>query len=113
MACTFDGWIGQLSVQATDFSILAISLATLTVVLQKHSAAEASLRKKTLICLSVWVVPLITSTVATSMGAMQPVGGNWCWIANNQMYVPGRSKYPGACFLPFKKYPSRRARTDV
>ncbi|KAG4029781.1 hypothetical protein MFRU_014g00810 [Monilinia fructicola] len=84
-ACTFDGWIGQLSVQATDFSILAISLVTLTVVLQKNCATEASTLSKTLICLSVWVVPLITSTVAASLGEMKPVSGNWCWIAKDRI----------------------------
>ncbi|PQE32822.1 glucose receptor git3 protein [Rutstroemia sp. NJR-2017a WRK4] len=84
-ACTFNGWIGQLSVQATDFSILAIGLATLVVVIQKKRMTPASTLSKTLICLSVWVMPLITSTVATAMGAMQPVSGNWCWISKNRI----------------------------
>ncbi|QSZ35484.1 hypothetical protein DSL72_008354 [Monilinia vaccinii-corymbosi] len=83
-ACTFGGWVGQLSVQATDFSILAISLVTLAVVLQKGSAAEASTLRKTLICLSVWFIPLITSTVVAALGAIKPVSGNWCWISKDR-----------------------------
>ncbi|KAA8576832.1 hypothetical protein EYC84_006879 [Monilinia fructicola] len=63
----------------------SISLVTLTVVLQKNCATEASTLSKTLICLSVWVVPLITSTVAASLGEMKPVSGNWCWIAKDRI----------------------------
>ncbi|KAI9650421.1 hypothetical protein NHQ30_000435 [Ciborinia camelliae] len=84
-ACTVNGWIEQLSVQATDFSILAIGLVTLMVVRQKDRVTVASTRSKTLICLSVWIIPLITSTLATAMGAMQPVSGNWCWIARDRI----------------------------
>jgi hypothetical protein len=83
-ACTFNGWIEQLSVQATDFSILAISVATLLVILQKGHLVQVSLLKKLLICASTWVVPFITSTTVTAMGEMEPVSGNWCWISKDR-----------------------------
>ncbi|KAK7730162.1 hypothetical protein SLS57_001823 [Botryosphaeria dothidea] len=35
-------------------------------------------------CASVWVVPLITSSIAAGFGALQPVGGNWCWITRDR-----------------------------
>lgn len=41
---------------------------------------DASALRKTLICLSVWILPLITASIATGLGAMAPVSGNWCWI---------------------------------
>lgn len=40
--------------------------------------------KRIYICLSICILPLITSIIPTFMGEMQPVGGNWCWIATNR-----------------------------
>lgn len=45
---------------------------------------DASSTHKTLICLSVWVMPAITASVATALGAMGPVSGNWCWIMSSR-----------------------------
>jgi hypothetical protein len=83
-ACTFDGWIVQLSAQATDFSILAISIATLLVVTRQGWLQDLSKRAAILYCLSVWAIPLITSSIATGMGVMGPVSGNWCWITSDR-----------------------------
>ncbi|GME65006.1 Glucose receptor Git3 [Neofusicoccum parvum] len=83
-ACTFNGWVGQLSVQAADFSILAIALVTVLTITRKTYMPNAALGKKVLICLSVWVVPIITSTTATSLHQMVPVSGNWCWISSKR-----------------------------
>jgi len=83
-ACTFNGWIEQLSVQATDFSILAISIATFLVVRQKARLTQVPTSKTILICASTWFIPLITSTTATAMGEMKPVSGNWCWISKSR-----------------------------
>jgi len=83
-ACTFNGWIEQISVQAADFSILAISVSTLLVIRQKVTLAQVSALKTVLICASIWIIPLITSTTATAMGEMKPVSGNWCWISKKR-----------------------------
>ncbi|KAL1636936.1 hypothetical protein SLS58_009542 [Diplodia intermedia] len=83
-ACTFNGWIGQMSVQAADFSILAIALVTLLTIKLKSYILNASFDKKILICLSVWLVPLATSTTAVAMHQMKPVSGNWCWISSEK-----------------------------
>ncbi|KAH7057049.1 hypothetical protein B0J12DRAFT_402349 [Macrophomina phaseolina] len=98
-ACTLNGWVGQLSVQAADFSILAIALVTLLTIKLKSYILNASFDKKILICLAVWAVPLATSngphsgngsahsligslgTTAVAMKVMEPVSGNWCWIS--------------------------------
>lgn len=47
--------------QAVDFSILAIAVVTLLTIQFKSYILYASTPKKILICLSIWIVPLITS----------------------------------------------------
>ncbi|KXJ96870.1 G protein-coupled glucose receptor regulating Gpa2-domain-containing protein [Microdochium bolleyi] len=84
VACGINGWLGQLSVQATDFSVLAISIATLLVVTQTGRVMNASTMTKTIMCLSVWILPIVTSTTALGMGQMAPVSGNWCWISRDR-----------------------------
>ncbi|KKY31807.1 putative glucose receptor git3 [Diaporthe ampelina] len=79
-ACIANGFINQLTVQAVDFTILAIVIVTLLTITQKTYLPSVSFRAKTIICLSTWAVPIITSTTALAMGAMSPVSGNWCWI---------------------------------
>lgn len=37
--------------------------------------------KKILICLSIWIIPLATGSIAVAMGVMMPSGANWCWIS--------------------------------
>lgn len=39
------------------------------------------------ICISVWIVPLATGTIATALDKMEPVTGNWCWIAPKPMFL--------------------------
>lgn len=73
-----------MSVQASDFSILVIALVTLLTITRTTYMPNASRWRKVGICVSVWVVPLITATIATSMGKMGPVSGNWCWIISSQ-----------------------------
>ncbi|KAK7514930.1 G protein-coupled glucose receptor regulating Gpa2-domain-containing protein [Phyllosticta citriasiana] len=85
LACDANGYIGHLTVQAADFSILAIALVTLFTVIRKTYLPETSVVSKVLICASVWVVPLVTSSTAVSLDAVQPIGGNWCWIAKERV----------------------------
>lgn len=59
---------------------MAIVIVTLLTITQKTYLPNVSLGAKTMICLSTWAVPIITSTTAVSMRAMSPVSGNWCWI---------------------------------
>jgi hypothetical protein len=59
-ACSLNGWVGQWSVQAADFSILAIAIITLTTITRKTYMPNASRMSKILICTSVWVIPTIT-----------------------------------------------------
>lgn len=73
-----------MSVQASDFSILVIALVTLLTITRTTYMPNASTWRKVVICVSVWVVPFVTATIATSMGKMGPVSGNWCWIISSQ-----------------------------
>lgn len=79
-ACTANGFIGQITVQAVDFTILAIVLVTLLTITRKTYLPDVSIWAKTLICASTWIVPIITSVIAVSLNVMTPVSGNWCWI---------------------------------
>ncbi|KAF9699561.1 hypothetical protein EKO04_002621 [Ascochyta lentis] len=79
-ACKVNGWAGQFSVQAVDFSILAITLITLLTIQLRSFIIYASALTKLCICLSIWVVPLCTSIFAWTKDYYGPVSGNWCWI---------------------------------
>ncbi|TDZ37352.1 hypothetical protein C8035_v007038 [Colletotrichum spinosum] len=83
-ACVLNGMIGQLSVQASDFSILAIAVVTFLTITRKTYMPSTSTSRKIIICVSVWIVPIITSATATIMGYMEPVSGNWCWISRER-----------------------------
>ncbi|KKY23055.1 putative glucose receptor git3 [Diplodia seriata] len=83
--CDLNGWIGQFS--AVDFSILAIAVVTLLTIQFKSYILYAPTYRKILICLSIWIVPLITSTTALALGVIGPVSGNWCWIARDRKYL--------------------------
>lgn len=88
-ACNFNGWLGQFSVQAIDFSILAISIVTLLIIQLRSFIIYATTTTKALICLSIWVIPLFTSVYAWIRGYYGPVSGNWCWIEEHH----GRQRY--------------------
>ncbi|KAI4647831.1 hypothetical protein J4E93_004242 [Alternaria ventricosa] len=83
-ACNLNGWVGQWSVQAADFSILAIAIITLTTITRKTYMPNASLMSKMLICGSVWVIPTITASTAAGLNELSPVSGNWCWISGTR-----------------------------
>ncbi|KAL1845550.1 hypothetical protein Daus18300_014500 [Diaporthe australafricana] len=83
-ACTANGFIGQLTVQAVDFTILAIVLVTLLTITRKTYLPDVSVWAKAMICASTWIVPIITSIVAVSLNGMTPVSGNWCWITSKR-----------------------------
>ncbi|KAL1614806.1 hypothetical protein SLS54_009463 [Diplodia seriata] len=69
---------------AADFSILAIALVTVLTITRKTYMPDASLGRKVMICTSVWIVPLITSSTAAGLHTMAPVSGNWCWITSQR-----------------------------
>ncbi|USP73695.1 uncharacterized protein yc1106_00969 [Curvularia clavata] len=81
IACDVNGWVGQWSVQAADFSILAIAIVTLLTITRKTYMPNVSTLKKLLICASCWIMPTISSSTALGLDEIAPVSGNWCWIS--------------------------------
>ncbi|EMD60791.1 hypothetical protein GGP41_009753 [Bipolaris sorokiniana] len=81
VACNLNGWVGQWSVQAADFSILAIAIVTLLTITRKTYMPNVSTLKKILICSSCWIMPTISSCTALGLNEIVPVSGNWCWIS--------------------------------
>lgn len=86
--CKANGFFAQLATQSVDFSILMIASAVVYVV--RH---PLSVRAKlsppatgTLIVLP-WILPLVTSTIASSRNLIHPVSGNWCWIQADPPYL--------------------------
>ncbi|KUJ17743.1 uncharacterized protein LY89DRAFT_561315, partial [Mollisia scopiformis] len=86
-ACTFNGWLGQLTVQATDFSIFFITIATVITLRRWNYHPEAQRKTKILISCWIWAVPLMTSTTALVLNKYTPVSGNWCWISPEPAYL--------------------------
>ena len=86
-ACVANGFIGQLSVQATDCSILMIAVITMLFLKQASAAQDATMRLKVLLCAATWVLPATTAFIALGMHLYHPVAGNWCWIQQKPTYL--------------------------
>ncbi|KAG6016444.1 hypothetical protein E4U41_004439 [Claviceps citrina] len=78
--CVVNAWIGQLTVQAVDFSVLIISVVVLLTVFRTQLLNYASQRNTVLLCVAAWIPGLITSNLGWALGAYGHVSGNWCWI---------------------------------
>ncbi|KAF3922291.1 hypothetical protein ABW20_dc0107142 [Dactylellina cionopaga] len=86
-ACVANGFLGQLSVQATDTSILAIAIITVWSLTRTTMVRETLPRTTTfLICATTWVLPVTTSFIVLGMNRYGPVSGNWCWIEAEPSY---------------------------
>ncbi|KAE8353201.1 hypothetical protein BDV28DRAFT_148324 [Aspergillus coremiiformis] len=83
--CQFNGWIGQFTVQAIDFSILAIGMVALWIVQRPTTVSSLGWVSKVILCISIWIIPLVTSLTALSLDILGPVSGNWCWIESRYL----------------------------
>ncbi|KAF1923828.1 uncharacterized protein M421DRAFT_74040 [Didymella exigua CBS 183.55] len=79
-ACNFNGWLGQITVQTVDFSIIAIAIVVLITIKTPHIVSQPSAWKAAALCVLVWVPGTITSFTALGRSFYGPVSGNWCWI---------------------------------
>lgn len=86
-ACDLNGWVGQLSVQAADFSVLSIAVVSLLTVQFNSWVINSTLSQQRLVIGLVWVVPFTTASIALLMNKIEPVSGNWCWIAQQPLYL--------------------------
>ena len=64
--CVANGFIGQLSVQATDCNILLIAVVTLCGLREMILIPDASMLAKFLLCATAWILPIITSEARRS-----------------------------------------------
>ncbi|KIL56902.1 hypothetical protein M378DRAFT_172311 [Amanita muscaria Koide BX008] len=88
--CTFNGFVGQVTVQATDCAILAIAIATLWVIVRRESSVSAAQWrswKVAVVSLTIWALPFFTGLLALGMHWYAPASGNWCWIKTNPPYL--------------------------
>lgn len=86
-SCDVNGWVGQVSVQAADFSVLAIAIVTFLTINFNSWVINSAVDKQRLICALIWVVPLTTGTIALATDNIEPVTGNWCWISRDPLYL--------------------------
>ena len=85
MGCTANGFIGQLSIQAADFSTLAI--AVVTFITLRKGACSVTMKKlehySRGIIAGIWIYPLTTATVGLFWPGYAPTSSNWCWLDKN------------------------------
>ncbi|KAF9489752.1 hypothetical protein BDN71DRAFT_1511848 [Pleurotus eryngii] len=90
-ACILNGFVTQISVQATDTAILAITTTTvytITRISRSHAIqTEWSNRAIVLTCIAIWILPAITSFLALGMHWYGPVSGNWCWLVEKPSFL--------------------------
>ncbi|KAF2153568.1 hypothetical protein K461DRAFT_224476 [Myriangium duriaei CBS 260.36] len=79
-ACIANGFIGQFTVQATDFSVLAMAISTLIIVTRPTVTSDSTTLTKIMATIGIWTFPLISSSTVAGLHAFGPVSGNWCWI---------------------------------
>ncbi|PUU74047.1 G protein-coupled glucose receptor regulating Gpa2-domain-containing protein [Tuber borchii] len=87
IACRMNGLVTQITVQATDLSILAIAIVTVWVVTNPGTFGAWSTRKAVLAVCFIWVLPFITGFTALGKDWYHPVSGNWCWIQKKPVYL--------------------------
>ncbi|KAL0950073.1 hypothetical protein HGRIS_010077 [Hohenbuehelia grisea] len=89
--CVLNGFVGQISVQATDCAIFAIALVTVMTITQANKSrlisGEWEWSTIALATASIWLLPVITSFTALGKGWYVPVSGNWCWLTSTPVYL--------------------------
>ncbi|KAG9219682.1 hypothetical protein CCMSSC00406_0005996 [Pleurotus cornucopiae] len=90
--CVLNGFVGQLTVQATDTAIFAIAVVTVITIASTSSSSrlisgEWAWPQILGATLSIWFLPAITSFLALGKEWYVPVSGNWCWLVNKPTYL--------------------------
>ncbi|KDQ28615.1 hypothetical protein PLEOSDRAFT_1111885 [Pleurotus ostreatus PC15] len=90
--CVLNGFVGQLTVQATDTAIFAIAVVTVMTITSTSSSSrlisgEWAWPQILGATLSIWFLPAITSFLALGKEWYVPVSGNWCWLVNKPTYL--------------------------
>ncbi|KAF8344578.1 hypothetical protein F5887DRAFT_264433 [Amanita rubescens] len=91
LMCTLNGFVEQVTDQATDCSILAITITTVYAITRRvpisTTLVEHQYKRIALICCAIWIFPFFTGFLALGMGWYGPVTGSWCWIKDKPKYL--------------------------
>ncbi|ORY07115.1 family A G protein-coupled receptor-like protein, partial [Basidiobolus meristosporus CBS 931.73] len=88
--CSVNGFVGQLTVQAQDFSTLLIAIVTYTAIsrpLQWLHSLNFLQRYEVWLYVCVWGISFITALVGLLAIGYEPVTGNWCWLPAYPVWV--------------------------
>ncbi|KAI8803728.1 hypothetical protein BJ742DRAFT_489686 [Cladochytrium replicatum] len=94
-ACTTAGFLAQMSVQALDLNLLAITLITTTVLTKRSDSMRIlSFVSKWLwyMLAVIWGIPVTTGTAAHFIVGYAPAGV-WCWIADSPLPLASYIRY--------------------
>ncbi|KAJ3102703.1 hypothetical protein HDU96_009544 [Phlyctochytrium bullatum] len=86
--CNFQGFIGQVSIQASDLATFALALVTFAVAQSATSLDTLSTRLRQVEAMAFWMplpillIPLATATTGYLVVGMAPTG-SWCWFAKD------------------------------
>ena len=83
--CVVNGFVGQLSIQAADFSTLAIAVVTfITLRTGADSVKMEKLERYSRgIIAGIWLYPLTTASIGFFWPGYAPTSSNWCWLDKN------------------------------
>ncbi|KAG0642370.1 hypothetical protein HOY80DRAFT_1020772 [Tuber brumale] len=87
IGCRMNGLITQITLQATDLSILAIAIITVWAITAPTTFGLWSTRKAIIVVCFIWVIPFTTGFTAFAKDWYHPVSGNWCWIQSKPAYL--------------------------
>ncbi|KAG0643789.1 G protein-coupled glucose receptor regulating Gpa2-domain-containing protein [Tuber brumale] len=87
IGCRMNGLVTQITVQATDLSILAIAIVTVWAITAPTTFGLWSTRKAIIAVCFIWVIPFTTGFTAFAKDWYHPVSGNWCWIQSKPAYL--------------------------
>jgi len=90
-ACVFNGFVGQVTVQATDCAILVIAITTVYTIAGRHISAVPEGRwqhkRAVLLTCAIWAFPFFTGFLALGKGWYAPASGDWCWLEAKPVYI--------------------------
>ncbi|KAF8334377.1 G protein-coupled glucose receptor regulating Gpa2-domain-containing protein [Amanita rubescens] len=91
-ACVFNGFATQVTVQATDCAVLAITITTVYAITKRATISSMSggrweWRWIVLLTCSIWILPIFTGFLGLAMEWYSPVSGSWCWLEAKPVYL--------------------------
>ncbi|TPX35013.1 hypothetical protein SmJEL517_g02464 [Synchytrium microbalum] len=87
MFCTVTGFIGQATVQSSDFCVVLMALVSYATFNPNGSRILAWVQSKPwVLILPIAIIPLVTATIALIPG-YEKASFSWCWISTTPVYA--------------------------